>query len=279
MRLEGEDAVAFLQGLITNDANSLVEHIPLYAALLTPQGKYLHDFFLIPTQNGILLDCERARIPDLQQRLLSYKLRSKVSIAVQDASQGVFAAWGVENDGLPEVGAFSIIRDPREKTLGLRLVGDVVALREYCETLGWKKMSEDAYDAQRIQIGVPRGCIDMLPEKSFLMEFHFEDLHGVDFKKGCYVGQEVTTRMKYRGQLKKFLYQIRTGAGPLPEPGTPITAGELVVGEMRSHAGNEGLALIRLDELEKANASGAPLMAAGVSVDVSLPRWVRQAQA
>ncbi len=262
IRIFGEDTVPFLQGLVSNDVTKLEPGGALYAALLSPQGKYLHDFFLTDSGQGIVLDCEKDRLEDLAKRLSLYKLRSKVAIESLPEAQGVVALWGEAE--APARG----VADPRLPELGWRITGDTTETQNWCEAQGY---TYGDYDRHRLAMGVPDGSRDMTPDRSLLLECGFEELHGVDFAKGCYVGQEVTARSKFRAQLRKFLYQVKAVSGELPETGTPVMAGDAVIGEMRSHCGNMGLALIRSEELDKAR--DAVLRAGGAEITVAFPSW------
>ncbi len=268
MSLFGEDTVPFLQGLVSNDVTKLKEGAAMYAALLSPQGKFLHDFFLYKRGEAILLDIDKARLPDLVQRLKMYKLRSKVAIEVLPESEGVVAVWGIPSPLRGE----ELFADPRLPELGCRIVGDRAKIKTFCEEKKWQAVASDAYDRMRLELGVPDGARDMIIDRSFLLEFGFEDLHGVDFNKGCYVGQEVTARSKFRAQLRKSLYQVKSDGAELPPPGTRVTAGGTEIGELRSHSGDTGLAILRIEEVGKATA---PLMAAGVTIaSAAIPNWI-----
>lgn len=254
--LSGDDTEPFLQGLITNDIHKLQAGAAMYAALLTPQGKFLHDFFLYRRDGAILIDCDRARLPDLLARLQLYKLRSKVDIKPLPESESVIAAWG-------ERAADVESADPRLPALGYRLIGKD-------DTRDWQKTGPDAYDRMRLELGVPDGAQDMVPEKTLLLEVGFEQLHGVDFNKGCYVGQEVTARSKHRAQLRKRLYQVRSSGDELPPAGTVVMAGDAEAGQLRSHARDIGLAILRVEEVEKA----AGLRAGDIEITASPPAWM-----
>lgn len=272
LALSGADAQAFLQGLISNDLNKLASGAAMYAAMLTPQGKFLHDFFLMRRGDALLLDGHRERLPDLLQRLQVYKLRAQVNITRLE-NEGVTAAWGKEGFRF-QVSGFGAVADPRLPQLGHRLYGDAKAIAAWCAAQGWQETGEAEYDAMRLALGVPDGARDMIVDKSFLLELGFEDLHGVDFNKGCYVGQEVTARSKFRGQVRKHLYRVAAET-ELPAPGTPVMQGEAAVGELRSHAGAQGLAILRIEAVEKAAKEDAPLVAGGVRLTASLPGWAR----
>jgi folate-binding protein YgfZ len=250
IRISGDDHLPFLQGLVSNDVLKLKPGDATYAALLSPQGKFLHDFIIMATPQGLVLDCEKARMADLLARLKLYKLRSKV--VMETLPESVTALW----DGDAPAGAFA---DPRLPQLGWRTIAAV-------ET----NATGQEYDRMRIALGVPDGSRDMIVDKSILLEWGFEELHGVDFAKGCYVGQEVTARSKYRGQVKKGVYSVR-GEGVLPAAGAAIMSGDMQVGELRSSNGAEGLALLRHEEFAK---SGGKLQCGDTVLSAHLPIWV-----
>jgi hypothetical protein len=259
--IAGPDRADFLQGLISNDVARLSSGHAIYAALLTAQGRYLHDFILGPQGERYLLDGEAARLADLLRRLTLYRLRSKVTLtaigtyviavafggdvaAALDLSPGAVAPFA---DGVAFI-------DPRDAALGARLI----LSRENTTLLAERGLTPtDAadYDRLRLSRGVPDGSRDLVPEKALLMEARFDELHGVDWNKGCYVGQEVTARMKYRALVKKQLVPVAV-AGPLPAPGTAITAGDEEVGEIRSGRDGMALALLRLDATDKPLRAG-----------------------
>jgi len=245
LEIGGPDRADFLQGLISNDVTRLGEGRAIYAALLTAQGRYLHDFILAPLGEVFLLDGEAARLADLARRLTIYKMRSKVTLTPRP-DLIVCAVFGDEPLTLaPPAIAFV---DPRNAALGTRaIVPNTDALRER----GFAETDAAEYDRLRLSLGVPDGSRDLVPEKSLLMESGFEALNGIDWNKGCYIGQEITARMKYRALVKKQLTLVSV-AGPLPEPGTAIMSGDAEVGEIRSGRDGTALALLRLDALEKA---------------------------
>ncbi|WP_198370360.1 CAF17-like 4Fe-4S cluster assembly/insertion protein YgfZ [Roseomonas rosulenta] len=256
LEVAGPDRVAFLQGLVSNDVSDIRGGDAVWAALLTPQGKWLADFFVLATPESLLLDAERAQVPMLLQRLSRFRLRSKVEL--RDASQDwhVHAAWGdvVISEGF---GA----RDPRLPEAGWRILAPMPLAGPE---------SADAYDSHRLQHGLPDGSKDLDAEKTVLLEAGFDELHGVSWTKGCYMGQELTARTRYRGLLKRRLVPVLVD-GPLPPRGTGVTdeAGA-EVGEMRSGRGRRGLALLRLDALER-----SPLLAGGARLSPEIPAWMR----
>ncbi|MFC3168492.1 YgfZ/GcvT domain-containing protein [Paracoccus fontiphilus] len=220
IRVTGEDRVAFLQGLVSND----VRRAPCWAALLTPQGKYLADFLIVPDGDARLVDVDARLADDLMRRLGMYKLRSKV--AVEATGMTVARGTGPAPDGA--------IADPRHPALGWRLYG------------GTGDDGTD-FDAIRVEHVIPETLVELIPNETFILEAGFERLHGVDFRKGCYVGQEVTARMKHKTELRKGLTRLRIeGEAPV---GTPITADGKDVGTLFTQSGGRALAHVRLDRV------------------------------
>ena len=257
LRLTGPDARPFLQGLISNDIDLLAEGRPLYAALLTPQGRCLFDFILYLQGEAILLEGERDRLPSLSQRLSMYRLRAKVAIEDLGHELAVLAAFGPGSEGLAGTAEAVAAVDPRRAELGVRVLLPPAAVAGFVADHGLQPAPLEAYDRLRIALGVPDGSRDLVPERALLLESGFEELHGVSFTKGCFVGQELTARTKHRGLVKKRLLPVRL-AGPLPAPGTPVTRNGRDAGEMRSGVAGLALALLRLDQLRD---SAAPLLA------------------
>ncbi len=258
LRIDGEDRVAFLQGLVSNDVSRVGADRAIYAALLTPQGKFLHDFFIAAIGDSLLIDCEGDRRDDLFRRLRMYRLRSKVELTDVTEELTVHAAFGEGAAGLagenPSAGqampngeGVSFV-DPRLAGAGLRYIMPAGTVPETGD-LAVSAATADDYDRWRLSLGLPDGSRDMVVEKAILLESGFEALNGVDFDKGCYMGQELTARTKYRGLVKKRLMPVRI-TGDLPEPGTAIMAGDRDVGEIRSGRGDLAMALVRLDALE-----------------------------
>lgn len=231
-RISGQDREDFLQGLVTNDVRKLADGA-VYAALLTPQGKYLADFFLVPAEGAILLDVATPVAADLMKRLTMYKLRADVAIEPTDLK--VRRGTGTMPEGA--------LADPRHENLGWRLYG--------------QEGGDDGTDwtALRIDLMVPETGIELLPNDTLALEAGFERLHGVDFKKGCYVGQEVTARMKHKTELRKGLTRVAIeGAAPV---GTPVlTADGKPAGTLFSQSGGRALAHMRFDRMEGPMTAG-----------------------
>ena len=279
LSLTGADARDFLQGIVSNDVERAGPGQAIYAALLTPQGKFLHDFLIVERDGALLVDGERARIDDLKRRFQFYRLRAKVEIAELGADDKVFALLGADWEGLDaEPGAARpfaggvVCVDPRLAALGLRAYLPADDALAALAAAGFKPGAPANYERLRLSLAVPDGSRDIPVDKGFLLESNFEELNGIDFQKGCYVGQELTARTKYRGTIRKRLFRVEVD-GPLPEPGTPIKLGDVEVGTMRSGLGAAGIALLRLEQVERAAAAGQKLTAAGATLTPVKPDW------
>ncbi|MEO1089185.1 MAG: folate-binding protein [Pseudomonadota bacterium] len=265
----GTDARALLQGLISNDLDGLTPTHPLYAALLTPQGKYLFDFIVIDAGDHLLLDVEKARASDLVRRLTLYRLRADVQFAILD-EVCVHAVFG-ELAELPPLPETATLADPRHPDLGWRALG---APDHVAAALGDVASPTDmaAYDRHRLELGVPDGSRDLEIDRALLLESGFVELNGVAFDKGCFIGQELTARMRYRSTVRKRLLPVRIEGHT--EPGSLIKDGEVDVGELRSIRDGRGLALIRIERWRAAAAAGRRLQAGDATVEPSVPDWV-----
>lgn len=261
VEVAGPDARSLLQRLITNDVDGLTSGDARYAALLTPQGKIVVDFIVVsvplPDQpERFLLDCPAPLAGALTKKLTAYRLRAKVSVTDLSASTG---AISLVNDSDPALTGLLVYPDPRSSALGMRAIG---RLELIASLLG----SPDEVKARRIAAGVPEGGADFAYDDAFPHEANLDRLAGVDFTKGCYVGQEVVSRMQHRATVRKRVVPIRFDADA-PPPGTQIHAGERTVGIMGSSIGREGLALVRLDHAADAKL---PLTAAGQPASLRL---------
>ncbi len=285
LRIGGADRVDFLQGIVSNDVARVSSDRTVWSAFLTPQGKFLHEFFQAAQGDTFLLDCEAERRADLARRLKLYKLRSQVT--VEDASEdhviaALFGADALAKLGLPgepgatiPFGGGLAFVDPRLARLGARAIlpkdGAAAALAE----AGFTEATLEDYDRLRIAAGAPDGSRDMEVERSILLENGFDELHGVDWDKGCFMGQELTARTKYRALIKKRLLPVEI-EGPLPEAGSAVTRDGKNAGVLRSVVAGEGntalgLALLRLDSL--GDRYDAPLMAGDAKVTARKPDW------
>jgi folate-binding protein YgfZ len=277
--VSGTDRRIFLQGLVSNDVERIGPEQARYAALLTAQGKYLHDFMMIEFGGAIWLEAEARRLSDLQRRLSIYRLRAKAALVERSelAVAAVFgesarAAMGLSGEpgaARPFASGVAFV-DPRLAALGVRCILPRTDIRPALEGTGLPEADFPAYDRLRLELGIPDGGRDLVPEKSILLEAGFDELNGVDWQKGCYVGQELTARTMYRGLIKKRLMPVRID-GPAPPPGTIVTADGRDVGEMRSSRDGFGLALLRIESV----VEGKRLKAGNTTLTASKPRWMR----
>jgi len=274
VKVVGDDVRKFLNGLITADMDKVKPGTARFAALLTPQGKIVADFIaaeLDPAEGGgFFLDCPRALAPTLVEKLNFYKLRAK--IIVEDLSEvlGVMAVW--ENPGVSEFGLG--YPDPRLPALGTRVMLPPHLTEEAASDLGAELATADDYDAHRIALGIPRGGIDFTYGGIFPHEADMDQLGGVDFDKGCYVGQEVVSRVEHRATARSRLVPIAYDEFA-PDDGLPVMAGEKQVGTIYSTANKRGIAMLRLDRVADAMAAGTPLKAGGVTIRPIKPDWAK----
>jgi folate-binding protein YgfZ len=262
VEVAGADAETFLQGLVTNDVARAGSQGAVYAALLTPQGKIIYDFIIAAAADGFLIDCAKAHAADLAARLKKYRLRAKVTVMDRTAEFAV-----VSLAALPADGTAVAFVDPRLAALGARAIVPAVALDTWVKAHGLSLRDEKTYQEHRIALGVPDSA-DIPPESYFPLDVNFEELHGVDFDKGCYVGQELTARMKHRATARRRILPV-TANTLLPVSGTPVTLNGTEIGEVRAANGNHGLALVRLDRLGDAEE----VQAGGVALRISKPSY------
>ena len=267
--LSGPEAASFLQGLVSNDVEKVAPGQAVYAALLTAQGKFQFDFFVAAMGDGLVLDAEASRIDELAKRLKIYKLRSKVTIE-RIENFAVIAVWGTGAEKTLSMTPCAF-PDPRLAAAGVRLIAPA-NLADSLRAAGFVEVSAENYDAHRLSYGLPDGSRDMEVDKAVLLECGFEELHGVDFAKGCYMGQELTARTKYRGLVKKRLLPVVLEGEA--SPGTQITLDGKDAGELRSVNGKAGIALIRLDAFDRARIEGMPLMAGVAPLRAWTPEWM-----
>jgi folate-binding protein YgfZ len=257
VEVTGDDRVAFLQGLVSNDVSKAAPGAAVWAALLTPQGKWLADFFVLAEGERLLLDVEAAQAAMLVQRLTRFRLRAKVALRDASAEFSVMAAWGGSHPPLGTLAA----PDPRLPEAGWRILAPQPPEVD---------ATEAAWDLHRLRLGLPDGSRDLQPEKSVLLEGGFDELGGVSWTKGCYMGQELTARTKYRGLLKRRIFPV-TVEGGLPPSGTPVLRDGIEVGELRSARDGHGLALLRIDAV----SDGVVLSAGGARLTPFVPEWMR----
>ena len=265
----GPDAEKLLQGLVTNDLPQAAGEAT-FAGLLSPQGKILFDFFIVRTADGFLLDVARDKAAELAKRLMLYRMRSNVQIEDRSSDFVVSAGWDTSADAgaSPPAGIVASFRDPRLMALGSRFISDAAQTPVHSGNTG----SEAAYHAHRIALGVPEGGRDYAYGDTFPHEALFDQIHGVSFEKGCYVGQEIVSRMQHRGTARKRIVRV-TGQGALPESGSEILAGTVTIGTLGSIDGSNGLGLVRLDRAAEFKAKGIELVAGGVPLALQKPAF------
>ncbi len=280
VRVDGAEAESFLQNLVTNDVRPAGPARCVYAALLSPQGKYQFDFFITRLADAFLLDVAADRAADLVRRLSIYRLRARVGIAIaEDWRIGVlFGDGAAAAAGLPEeAGAGRMLEDgslvhvdPRHPAAGVRAFlapGGGEALAGMSEGPG----GPDAFEDHRLRLGLPASGRDLVIDKSIMLESNLDQLHAVDFTKGCFVGQELTARTRYRGLVRKRLVPVRLEGAP-PADGGPITRDGKDAGDLRSHWQDRGLALIRLEALA---GEGGDLRCGDAVLHPEPPAWLQ----
>ena len=271
VKVIGDDARRFLNGLASNDIGKVAPGSARFAALLTPQGKIIVDFIVAEAApedgGGFFLDCPRALAPALVEKLNFYKLRAKVTVEDLSDALGVMAAWG---GGDSEYGL--CYADPRLAALGSRIILPPHLAAEAASDLGARLAEPDAYDAHRIALGVPRGGNDFSYGDTFPHEADMDQLAGVDFDKGCYIGQEVVSRVEHRASARNRVVPIAFDRFA-PIPGLPVTAGDKTLGMIGSASNGRGLALLRLDRVADALASAIPLTCGGITIQLVKPAW------
>ena len=276
VKVTGEDARNFLNGLITTDLAELAPGLGRFGALLTPQGKIIVDFLITEAPaghgGGFLLDCPLPLAKGLAEKLGFYKLRAKVAVENLSDSLGVIAAW----DGEPAMKPDLAFADPRDAALGWRILAPKALAQKVADLIGADLVESSDYEAHRIAAGVPRGGLDFTYGDAFPHETNMDHLHGVDFDKGCYVGQEVVSRMEHRGSARTRTARVLLDGGR-PEAGATILAGDRPVGTIGSTSGTNGLALIRTDRVADALKSGLPLTAGGIPIRLAGPEALQSA--
>ena len=263
--VEGAEARGFLHSLLTCDLEPLYTGQAAYGALLTPQGKILFDLFTLATEAGFLLDAAASGAEALAGRLAMYRLRRKIPIEPKPGL-AVAAIWGSEVP--PELDGGLLFRDPRTTGLGYRAIGPLTRLEAAA--------TADAghYHEHRVSLGVADSDRDIGSGQLFPHEANLDQLQGVSFTKGCYVGQEVVSRMEHRGTARNRIVPVRFEGAP-PAPGTEVAAGGRGLGRMLSAGDGRGLALLRLDRAEAARATGDAILAGDTPIAVERPEWAR----
>ena len=274
VKVAGEDARNFLNGLVTTDVDKLKPGLGRFGALLTPQGKITIDFLIteVPAGHGggFLIDCPKALAEGLATKLKFYKLRAKVTVENLSDNLGVLAAWDGPLATQPDL----TFADPRNEELGYRILIPEDLKQKLSDLIGAELVDAAQYEAHRIALGVPRGGLDFMYSDAFPHETNMDRLAGVDFDKGCYVGQEVVSRMQHRGTARTRSVKVLLD-GPSPETGATILAGDKPVGTIGSTADGKGIALVRIDRVADALDAGQPLTAGGLELKLAEPDVVR----
>jgi folate-binding protein YgfZ len=274
IKVSGEDARKFLNGLLTTDIEQVDPQTPRFGALLTPQGKILFDCIVVEASaedgGGFFLDCPRALSGALADRLKFYKLRAKVNVEDLSEALAVLAVW----DGKADTEYGLVYPDPRLPALGFRVILPPGVANEAAADLGAALTDADAYEVHRIAHGVPRGGTDFIYGDAFPHDTDMDQLHGVDFEKGCYVGQEVVSRMEHRGIARNRIVSVLCPNGA-PDAGAPVMAGDKTIGMMGSSVRGRGIALVRLDRVGDALKAGIPITSGGVPIEIVRPDWAR----
>jgi folate-binding protein YgfZ len=281
VKVAGDDAGNFLHGLVSADVLKLAAGQARFCALLTPQGKIIVDFIVVAAPaaqgGGFLLDVPRTLTASLVQKLNLYKLRSRVMVEDLSEMLAVMAAWNGPPP-LPQAGTEGVglaYADPRLPALGLRLMVPPHLAATAATELGAELEVASAYEAHRIALGIPSGGLDFGYSDAFPHEADMDQLGGVDFAKGCYVGQEVVSRMEHRGIARTRAVPVRFDGDVAPAAGAAVMAGERQVGTMGSAADGHGLALLRLDRVTDAISADLPLLADGIAIRPFKPDWMR----
>ena len=274
VKVVGDDARRFLNGLVTNDMANVTPGKPRFAALLTPQGKIIVDFIIAeaPAEDGggFFLDCPRALALTLVEKLNFYKLRAKVICEDLSEVLGVMAIW----DGTADSEYGLSYPDPRLPVLGSRVILPPHLAAEAAADLSATLVNADTYEVHRIAVAVPRGGLDFVYGDTFPHEADMDQLGGVDFDKGCYVGQEIVSRVEHRARARSRVVPI-VYEEFAPSSGLPVMAGGKQVGTLGSTAKGRGLALLRLDRVEDALTAGMPLQAGGIALRAVKPAWAK----
>jgi folate-binding protein YgfZ len=274
VKVAGVDARGFLNGLVTTDIGAVTPEVPRFAALLTPQGKIVADAIVAQAPaadgDGFFLDIPRALAKTLVDKLNFYRLRAKVLVDDLCESLGVMAAW--DGAGATEYGL--CYGDPRVPALGRRIILLPHLAAKAAADLDAELVPAAAFEAHRIALGVPRGGVDFSYGDAFPHEADMDQLHGVDFAKGCFVGQEVVSRMEHRGTARTRIVPVAY-EGSAPDAGALVTAGDRHVGTFGSSAHGRALAMLRLDRAADALAAGQTLIAGAVTLRLVKPDWAR----
>lgn len=276
LKISGPDRLTFLQGLVTNDVAQLTQDHSLYGLLLTSQGKHFFDLFFTVVGDEWWIEADRARLDELKKRLSLYKLRSNISIDI-DLEQHIFCLWGDEVTNvfdLPNIpgqvqhtSLWHAYVDPRCAEVGIRMMihtAHLDGLQQYEEIT---IIEAENYRYHRYGLGIPESNLDLLVDKSIPLENGMDELNAISWDKGCYMGQELTSRTRYRGLVRKRLFPVTING--VVDLKMPITADNVEVGQWRGVCRDRGLALIRLEAIDK------PLMCGDAQISLIQPTWMK----
>ena len=282
LSVSGADSLAFLQGIVTNDIEKVSENCAIYAAILTPQGKYLHDFFVAKIGDSFLLDCPTNQLGELTKRLKMYRLRAKVDIEDRSDDFAIFAITGPNTPNFVELtgtagaatdyGDGIAFVDPRLIELGLRTIQPAATAIDFMKKAGLSAGVLENYQASQFSFGVPDGGNCEVLKQTFPLEIGFDELNAISFDKGCYVGQEVTTRMKIRKLVKKRLVPVIFD-GSAPAPGAVIHNQDKAAGQIFAANNESGLAMIRLETLDQVLNGDSKLATEETTLRATKPAW------
>ena len=260
IRITGRDTHHLLQGLITNNMDTLIQDGVIYSALLSPQGKYQYDFFLFQDEEVVYCDILRCDAEAFVKKLTMYRLRADVTFEIL---HDMHVLWSVHECSVPH--AF-IHKDPRHLDMGYRIV---------THSLPDKIKNDTVYHIHRIQLGLAEGAYDAVKDKTLLLEMHYDAIHAIDFHKGCYVGQEVTARSKYRANIRKKIYVLKANED-FSDMDIDIIADDTILGERRSFCANHALALLHSEKLQHAIDSKKRVLCNDIEVRATLPNLAHQ---
>lgn len=302
LRLSGPDRATFLQGLVAGDVHRITENCSIYTVLLSPQGKFVADLFITQIGDEWLMDCPLDSCAFLEKRLNLYKLRTNITLTNVTADYALFGAWRAQEDETSEdkrghpfqafmqadeipiiVGAkkdFSlgvVYIDPRHIDMGVRLIVPQENVPQIQRSPNFLHIAQDDsihdYAIHRLRLGIPEAGTDMPVDKAIPLECGLDELHAIDWQKGCYMGQELTARTRYRGLIRKRLIPVHI-SGVISGENMPVMQGDLVVGEMRSYCQNYGMALLRLNSFMRE----VSFVCGGATIVPFIPAWMRLPQ-
>ena len=276
LKITGDDHLSFLQGLITNDIYSLSEKKCIYSGFLTPQGKFLFDFFIFKIKEGVFLECRKQDRDNLLNKLLLYRLKSKVTFAKEFNINSYLICKDDVKDIQTKGNGLNIriFNDPRSEFFSWKMLCSSNNFFFVKESLNFKSINYKQYNSIRLESSIPQSSEDLIPNKSFLLEVRFDQLNGINWEKGCYIGQELTARTKYRSNLRKKLFGIKIISNKIKNK--EIFFENKIVGKINSFDRNFGIATIDCEEAEKCISKNSFMSIGDCKVKPFLPKWVKK---